>query len=85
MSETELALPEMNGLQALLAKADSAPEWKVIAPAIVLAIATGVAAYKDNQHGLVLTEAERLSWAVDEAARHFLLLAATHSFLNNKP
>ena len=74
----ELELPEIRGLSSLLTKVGADPIAYKAAPAIVSALAVGITAYKDNQHGLVMTEEERLSWAVSEACRHFLLLAATH-------
>lgn len=74
-----LELPDIRGLSALLTQiGDVHPMAYKAAPAIVSALAVGITAYKDNQHGLVQTEEERLSWAVSEACRHFLLLAATH-------
>lgn len=73
-----LRLPDIRGLSALLTQIKAEPVAFKAAPAIVSAIAVGVTAYKDAVYGGAEAEEERLSWAVSEACRHFLLLAATH-------
>lgn len=73
-----IELPKLPYTQALLNKADAHPMWEKILPSIILAAGTGITAYKDRQHGLVQTEAERLTWAIEQAAQHFTQLAATY-------
>lgn len=53
------------------------PMWEKAAPALLASIAVGVETYKSTDHSN-FTETDRLTNAIEEAARHFMILATTH-------